>query len=121
MGKIKNRKNKKLFQLLIGVILLLLFVTVVLFYAEYLSPGSISFLKGIFEEEEQTPVVSQIPDYIDAEHALQIYFFDVGQGDSILLRFPCGTDFLIDAGSGTNAGATQISSYLAALDATGLD
>lgn len=118
MGKTKTRKNKKLLRLSIVILLFIIFVVIVLFYVEYLSPGKFSFLKGIFDE---TPVVSEIPDYIDAEHALRIYFIDVGQGDSILLRFPCGTDFLIDAGSGTNAGATRISSYLAALDATGLD
>jgi|AGTN01.2.fsa_nt_gi Predicted hydrolase (metallo-beta-lactamase superfamily) len=56
-----------------------------------------------------------------SEGDLLVYFLDVGQGDSIVLRFPDGVDMIIDAGNGTSASQAEISDYLSRLAALNID
>ena len=48
--------------------------------------------------QTQTSSVPSLPENL-VDAVAEIYFFDVGQSDSVLCRLPEGTDILIDAGS----------------------
>lgn len=50
------------------------------------------------------------------EGGLNIYFLDVGQGESIYIDFPDGTNMLIDAGRGTSENAQFTANYLTFFD-----
>lgn len=102
------------------IIIIIIAVLTAWLAADYINTGKIPIWDRIFAQDEP-PRQQTVPSYIDAINSLVIYFFDVGQGDSILLRFPGGIDFLIDAGSGTSASKTAIEAYLQALEAVGLD
>lgn len=126
-AKVKQILHKKQIFLLIFVIFMIVFALAAI---EYLRPGSIPFLSWIFVNETKNPVdtsgleegkATAVPEAINIADALRAYFIDVGQGDSILLRFPDGTDFLIDGGNGSSASQAEIQNYLARLAATGLD
>lgn len=54
-----------------------------------------------------------------SDECLTVYFFDVGQADSSLLRFPDGTVMLID--SGNRADGSKISDYMLKLGITTVD
>lgn len=65
-----------------------------------------------------------LPEQFDTQSLLEVHFIDVGQGDSILIRFPDGIDMIIDAGSGTNASnamKSKYSTYLEGMDMPDLD
>lgn len=127
MKRSKKHQSKKSIKLICAVIVLLLIIGA-LFVVEALHPGAIPFLSDIFVKD--TPPSDNngvsggnntVPAYIDIKSSLKIYFIDVGQGDSILLRFPDGVDVLVDAGSGTSESASRTSDYLSALSKTGLN
>lgn len=114
----KTAHNKQI----LFIAALLLVAVLALLAVEYFSPGSVPFLSGVFSTTDNDggdkPSGTEA---IDIPNALIVYFIDVGQGDSVLLRFPDGTDFLIDAGNGSSASRAEIEDYLARLTATGLD
>ena len=56
-----------------------------------------------------------------SEGTLKIHFIDVGQGDSIFLQFPDGTNMLIDGGKNRNDVAEAILTYLNQLSVTRID
>lgn len=122
-GKKKTKplliRNKALLILVIAVVI----TAGILLAVEYAKPGTFPFISWVFEsEDEGEPAdLSPAPGDIDIGQSLIVYFLDVGQGDSILLRFPDGTDILIDAGSGTSASKEIITAYLGLLSQTGLD
>lgn len=53
--------------------------------------------------------------------ALAVYFIDVGQADSILLKFPTGENVLIDAGCENGAKKDKIDSYINYLKNLGVE
>lgn len=53
------------------------------------------------------------------ERQTRVYFLDVGQGDSELIRLPDGTNILIDAG--TNATEDELPEYLRSLGVSRID
>jgi beta-lactamase superfamily II metal-dependent hydrolase len=59
-------------------------------------------------------------DLLPVPEGFQIIFLDVGQGDSILLRFPEGSTMLVDGG-GDGAGKWVVAPYLAAAGIDHLD
>jgi len=141
MGAKKNRKKKVPVNRLLNnkplivIIAVVLIILLALATAEYFYPGSVPFISWVFGQEEaddtgdhqnpgsdtNNPVVPAGLEVIDIPNALTVYFLNVGQGDSILLRFPDGTDFLIDGGNGSSASQAEIADYLGRLSATGLD
>lgn len=123
----KNKKHiSKKSKRTVYIVVIFVVVVAALFIVETLRPGTIPILSKILADDPPTDNVKDIadnvvPSYIDIATSLAVYFIDVGQGDSILLRFAGGVDVLIDAGSGANAGAARVADYLDALSATGLD
>jgi len=67
---------------------------------------------------ENTAKVTSANSQMNSTDAL-VYFLDVGQGDSELIRLPNGTNILIDAG--TTDGATELVRYLKNLGVTKID
>ncbi len=117
-GKVDNGNSQKLLGVgivIIAIVLIILAICTNMFGSDegiFGNSGDVKFddneeIKNIFEEEDKNKnTTQQIPEDADK---LVVYFFDVGQGESIFVENK-GNTMLIDAGN--NPDGKYISRYL---------
>lgn len=126
-----TKSKKELAYILIIVILVIALIAVILYKGDLLS------ILGDWNHSQDDTLDNQIytsfyskntnielPADFDIGSLMEIHFIDIGQGDSIFIRFPDQSDMLIDAGSGTtasNATKTKFSNYLTNMGISDLD
>ncbi|MGN1095969.1 MAG: ComEC/Rec2 family competence protein [Eubacteriales bacterium] len=109
MAKRKSKKKTRALKSLLYIFLALVIAAVSYFTKpwEYLSQN---------DSERTPPLISAEVD----PSSLAVYFIDVGQADSILIRMPSGENVLIDAGCENGAEQSKIDSYIDGIKALGV-
>jgi len=86
--------------------------------ADVAGPEDAAAVDGAGQEPEVEPEIAPIP-YTPPD-GMQVVAIDVGQGDSILVRFPAGSVMLVDGGT-KGAGKASVVPYLKALHVEKVD
>lgn len=114
----KRKKSRKI--TLPVVILSVLAVCVISLY--YFNVPPLDFDLGIgWKFTVRTPDEGPDPDIAYTDGELHVDFIDVGQGDSILIRFPDGKNMLIDGGDKNKDAYSAVAEVLTEYDVTTLD
>ncbi len=115
-----NKKNSKIFNVLLALVLTAALVCGGLYYYD-ISPFDFSFGGGdVFKfyayEDYDYVVKKPTPQAVGgAEDALKIHYIDVGQGDCVFIQFPDGKTMLIDGGKNSKTISNGIVGYLTEL------
>ncbi len=106
-GKRRKNSKKKIFNSLISTVLIIILAII----AYFTEPWQ-------YFENDKANISSAVE--VDPTQ-LAVYYIDVGQADSILIKLPTGENVLIDAGCENDAENDEIEEYLNFIEAQGVE
>ena len=111
MAKKRKKSQKKVLQSVLSAVIVIILAIIAYFtepwqYIDANDSGDKANISSAVEVDESR---------------LAVYYIDVGQADSILIKLPTGENVLIDAGCENDATASEVSEYLDFITAQGVE